>query len=322
MLTNRFKILTAKFTLMIWVVIVFCQPLAGAQDSYVVHYPLVSRIEGKTYIKDTGENKKKLTRLYRLRDKAFLYTDKNSKIRIELSKKSFLILEENSALEIPYIVNEKFKELKLVQGRFRFICEESDCALRVKSDLFDETVGAGDVIFEYQPEIPKMIGICLKGEFRFRGLEQEKTLLLQAKEYGLFIGQKLNNQVAYDVLLRGQKVAKGQASDALKLSDSDVQKYQQSKDLKTPPLYPIENKPKKRPGDICEKPFGQLNQCAWVCENLPKGAKKCETPKASKKTVECVRMRCFANGQWGDRKVLSESQAICGVKPVVNACDY
>lgn len=289
------------------------------RSNFQIQYPLISLVQGKTTIKDTGEKFRPLKRLYTLKDKAFLQTDNKGKIRIELSAKSFLIIEPNTVLEIPFISDNKFSELHLTHGSFRYVCSgENLCAMRIRTDVFDESLGSGDFIIKYDSEIPKMLAYTLKGEMQFRGLEQEKKLILTSGDYGIFIGQKINNQIGFDILLHGQKVAKGQCSDNLKISDTDKKNWSKSKDLIQPPLYPIEEIPHKKPNDICENPYAELNQCAWVCEKLPKGLKKCIVNE----TTKCVRKRCFADGQWGDEKILLDSQNICTAKPLVRPCDY
>ena len=72
------------------------------------------------------------------------------------------------------------------------------------------------------------------------------------------------------------------------------------------------------PSQICEKPLAELNQCQWSCEDNPKKSKTCAVENGAK----CVRSRCNANGQWAEAYELPNDKNRCGLKPVVDACDY
>ena len=54
-------------------------------------------------------------------------------------------------------------------------------------------------------------------------------------------------------------------------------------------------------GSICEKPAGDINQCAWFCQNNPKGQSRCRTDLPQ---VNCLRRRCDGNGNWTDENRL------------------
>lgn len=73
--------------------------------------------------------------------------------------------------------------------------------------------------------------------------------------------------------------------------------------------------------DICLKPQGDLNQCAWSCENNPAGEKVCRTDLPQ---VSCVRRVCNANGEWSQptRLPASYHEACLGDRLVVKSCDY
>lgn len=74
-------------------------------------------------------------------------------------------------------------------------------------------------------------------------------------------------------------------------------------------------------GPICNAPQADFNQCAWKCENNPKGEARCRTDLPS---VSCVRRVCNANGQWSDsaRLPASFSNSCEPEKTVVGSCDY
>lgn len=74
-------------------------------------------------------------------------------------------------------------------------------------------------------------------------------------------------------------------------------------------------------GPICNAPQADFNQCAWKCENNPKGEARCRTDLPH---VNCVRRVCNANGQWSDsaRLPASFSNSCDPEKTVVGSCDY
>ncbi len=78
----------------------------------------------------------------------------------------------------------------------------------------------------------------------------------------------------------------------------------------------------KRDVEICDRPKGFFNQCAWTCVGNPSGEKNCrvELPQ-----VSCVRTRCNANGKWADEKKLplNEAKGMCpATGATVKPCDY
>ncbi|MEO0336449.1 MAG: hypothetical protein AAF202_08645, partial [Pseudomonadota bacterium] len=52
---------------------------------------------------------------------------------------------------------------------------------------------------------------------------------------------------------------------------------------------------------ICRNPKGDINECAWMCQNNPKGQTRCRTDLPQ---VNCVRKRCDGNGDWSDENRL------------------
>lgn len=80
------------------------------------------------------------------------------------------------------------------------------------------------------------------------------------------------------------------------------------------------NEPKES-GPVCVSPQADFNQCAWKCENNPKGEATCRTDLPS---VNCMRRVCNANGKWTDtyRVPASFSNACDPVKTVVGPCDF
>jgi hypothetical protein len=78
----------------------------------------------------------------------------------------------------------------------------------------------------------------------------------------------------------------------------------------------------QREAEICQKPKGYFNQCAWTCVGNPAKEKACRVDLPN---VACVRTRCNGNGQWADETRLNSAEAkgLCpGEGVTVKDCDY
>jgi hypothetical protein len=138
-----------------------------------------------------------------------------------------------------------------------------------------------------------------------------------------------NDEIVYDVLLKGKKIPRGKlglvenfTSEEKKLYSETQLKKEEIQRLKKSQAEKKSQAPPRGKNDICEQPNGKLNQCAWICENNPKKEKKVcrlENPE-----VHCLRKRCNANGEWAEETEISKEKAasVCGVQPTVKDCDY
>ena len=154
-----------------------------------------------------------------LKDRAFLRTGVESQARVQLNAENGLIILPMTDLEIPAIHWEagKIESLFLKSGSIRLVCKIA-CGLRMRTKLFDEEVGRGDFIISYNEKEPSIRVEVLDGELSFRGLENETQVLLKSGDQAEFKGQFENGEVAYDTLLRGRKVARGQMTPLEKIS--------------------------------------------------------------------------------------------------------
>jgi hypothetical protein len=253
-----------------------------------------------------------------LKDKAVLRTGEKSELRVALRANSVLNLGENSEVEFPAIEwqDGNVTEIRLRRGKVRMICSEA-CRQKFLTPLFEGLAINGDVILAYDPSVPQVELDVLQGEMPFRGLENETSVTLTAGHRAVFKGVLENGEPAYDVLLRGRKVAKGvmgeiQEIPASEMSELQKQEEKRKKVVKLPP------KSKRLPSQICDRPWGELNQCMWACEKNKKGAKECLLNQGA----TCIRQRCNANGQWSDRTELPLQNSPCKASTFVGTCDY
>jgi len=253
-----------------------------------------------------------------LKDKAFLRIGEKGDLRIALSKKSILNISEKSEVEIPAIEWEKgsIGEIRLHRGTVRIVCEES-CEQKVITPLFEGVAIQGDFILKYDPTVPEVELTVVQGEMPFRGLENEMSVAVMAGQKISFKGVLENGEPAYDILLKGRKVAKGKMSEAVEVPPTQVLELQKQEEKKKK-VVKAPLKTKRLASQICDRPWGELNQCAWICEKNKKKAKECMVHDGA----ICVRQRCNANGEWSDRMELTGQSGSCRAETFVSACDY
>lgn len=295
-------------------------------------YPRVQNVLGKVYVVSEAltiekrsaqlqERERLLKNGEILKDKARLRAGENSEAELQLSDGSRITILQNSEVNIPGISWDKGAvfQINLLSGKIRASCSK-DCHRNFSNPLFDAVLPQGDFVFAYDPKIPAVSLQVLEGESSFRGLGNESELTIKEGEMATFIGIFEEGEPAYDVLLKGRKVAKGQATGVLKIPADEISQWKSRDELVKKKIKSAAQAlvAKRTAAQICDQPYGELGQCSWKCENNPKKAKDC----AIQNGAICVRTRCDANGTWSDRAELSTAQSRCGIKPVVEACDY
>lgn len=305
---------------------------APAKTSVKTPYPRVQNILGPVYLISDAitvenrsaqiqEREKLLKKGEILKDKAHFRAGDKAEVELQLSAGSRITVLENSEINIPGISWDQgaIFQINLISGKMRISCTQ-DCHRRFSSALFDAVLPPGDFVLSYEPKIPSVSLQVLEGQAPFRGLGNENELDLKEGEMATFTGILQEGSPALDILLKGRKVAKGQTSEVQKIPVDELLAWRGRDELVKRKMKSAAQAraPKRTPSQICEKPYAELGQCAWVCENNPKKAKDC----AVQNGATCVRTRCDANGSWSDRSELSITQSRCGIKTVVEACDY
>lgn len=293
-------------------------------------YPVVQFVQGQVFqVEDVihivkkevqrTEKNKPVKKGMVFKDKALLKTNEKSEVRIALNAQDILVIRENSFVMIPEIAwkDGGVSQIILKAGALRYLCRDQ-CERKFVTALYEGVLPAGDYLLKYQPEAPEVELSVVSGAAGFGGLENETVITLNSEERAAFRGMlDENNQPAYDVLLKGRKVAKGKLLDTQKIAKEEISDLQKQEAIH---IQKVKAKPKSKrlASQICDKPWGELNQCAWVCEKNKKKAKSCQVEQGA----VCVRMRCNANGEWSDRQELSSSQSQCQVQPIVGTCNY
>lgn len=254
-------------------------------------------------------------------------------------------------------------EIQLIEGRIRLRgTKPGKFAIRVSSLLFDQPWPVGDILYEMDPEHSLARVYALEGHVKFSALNAETSVEVSPGKKVTFQGQLEDGEIAYDVLLQGRKVPRGLLSAVTGIAPDELKLWDLTEELKKKKQITAVVEKKKQeedklgPGQICRKPKAKFNECAWVClNNRPGEHKRCaiqgntaqgssaqgNSTQASKshggksgggklgatkssKGVKCERLRCLAQGEWGDSKVLTDDEALlrCQAEPVVGACDY
>lgn len=254
-----------------------------------------------------------------LKDRALLKTGPESQLRIKLSADQSVILYPQSEIEFPAIHWEfgRVENIILKSGSVRLLCS-TPCLLNMQTALSRQWVEEGDYIFSFNEKRPAVQLEVLRGQIRFSGLENEVSLDLKSGEAVEFIGEFEAGEIAYDTLLKGRRVARGKALPKVSVaSDRLAQLLLEEENLKKK-----EKKKKillqRKSDQICDAPWGHLNECVYQCLNNVRGEKICDLSKGA----QCLRRRCNANGQWADAHLMGASESECADKDIVKACQY
>lgn len=205
--------------------------------------------------------------------------------------------------------------------------------LRLKSDFFDWVIDQNtdpskevNLSIKINRETPS-ISFCNKQKpFEISLFEHEKKILLDASEGIIFQGKNQNEgaglsadkstpHIAYDILLNGRKIPKGEwlekskcsFDDLTQLENSLIQKEADEKAKHNARTVKIKTQKSAQDSKfLCHKPYGQLNDCAWILSGK-----------------SCVRTRCDAEGKWTDRAILSiQKSVLCTAEYQILPCGY
>lgn len=263
-----------------------------------------------------------------LRERALFRTGSASRVSIQVSEGLKVELFPESQMSFPGISWESgaVPEIILQEGRLRWTQSASRTSM-IKTPLFEQHPPAGDFVFYLRPKMAQAGVMVFQGEISFKALNAEDAFSVPQGEKIQFNGLMEDGEIAYDILLQGRKIPRGVMGKRELLSPEDLAPFKAEEARLRAAREKAERErrsreaARKQAGLICKNPPGRLNDCAWSCENNPKGAKACA---AGQGKTQCVRRRCDANGQWNDAQALaaSEGRQRCQAQPVVAACDY
>ncbi|WP_413578532.1 hypothetical protein ACLVWU_08335 [Bdellovibrio sp. HCB290] len=322
-----------KKTLKLKVLLLLCALTSAVATAAPPKYPLIEEVVGKVVL--TGKDGKKvgLTRQTPLQEKALFETGDDSSVRIALGGVRKFVVMPNSSVLLPTISWEggEAPVLILNSGSLRWIQKEGEKTRYntvLRTDLYEFIPPAGDFVFAMNP--PKAYGEVkvISGTIEFSAMNGETSATAKTGEQVGFQGIIEGGEIAYDVLLQGRKIPRGNLTPVTKLSAKEIaafdgaDKKRQQQEAQRARKQREALEAAKRAGSVCSAPAANFNECSWICKGNPKGEKK--QCLLSNPGVTCERRRCNANGEWADKTVLNAQNASinCQAQPVVAPCDY
>lgn len=298
-----------------------------AQEKKTSSYPRVVAYIGEVVINGQKAPMGRLTFKVPLRERAQFEVGSEGFVEVALdATRSFRVLK-NSKVVLP-VVNWESGQVPVVlleKGELQW--NQSGAGsynIALRSGLFEFIVPEGDFVFAFDPAKAWAGVKVLKGQIVFSGLNAEDEVVVKEGFQGGFQGRIEEGQIAYDILLKGKKIAKGlltpltpiPAEELAAPAKSRAAAHKRQKDLEQKKQQAL--KQAQKGGAICKNPWGKFNECSYTCEGNPKGAKECLLEKGA----SCVRRRCNANGEWAEALKLDpqNNSTTCESSVRVGAC--
>lgn len=322
---------TSRFVL-VAVTLGLCGVWLGETGVAAPKYPFVLEMTGKVSWTNKLDEEGKLKPKQVLIEKASLQTADKSQVVVQLDAYRQMRILPNSQIRLPAISWETGEAplVELRSGSLRWREEPGKKHnIVLRSELFEFLSPEGDYIFSYDPKKALAEVKVIAGRMEFSAMNGEDVALVTAGQKVSFQGVREGDEIVYDVLLKGKKIPRGKLGLVEELSAEEKKRYSSAQEKKEEAQRRQKIAAQKKaqeqardPKDICERPYGKLNQCAWECLNNPRKEKKrcrLEDPK-----VQCVRKRCNANGEWAEETPIrgEKAQNICSAQPQVRECDY
>lgn len=294
-------------------------------------YPFIIDFAGRVEIKTKGNQIVKVEKKSLLRELALIETGERSFLKIQWDPVRYIMIEESSRLNIPNISWETGEAPILILEKGSFLWDQSDRAdynIAMKSPLFEFIAPLGMYVLSYSPAKALAELKVIKGSQEFFAMNGEKSVTVKSGEKASFQGVLDGNDIAYDILLKGKKIPKGQLSAVTPFTKEEAFQYSEKRQSEIKRAAEIEMgrlkalQSRKLLGMLCKEPYAKFNQCAWICKGPGKSKNSCMTTQNGQ--TKCLRSRCNASGQWADETEIpwTQGQGICKGVPVVKACDY
>lgn len=302
--------------------------LAASAAFAATRYPVIVSVSGKVEWTDKDGKKQAPKKGQVLMEKSHLKTGDKSEVILDLKAQRQLRLLPESELDLPAISWDtgEVPAVVLKQGSVLWKEGEKGPPGTLRSDLFEKQVPPGLFLWSFNPKTAIASVKAFEGQVEFSALHADEVALVTAGQKVQFIGVIEGSEIVYDILLKGVRIPRGKLGLVQPLSAEEKKAYSPTEVRKAQLLRQKKEaeelqarQPKRTTEDICEKPFGKLNDCAWSCENNPPKAKDCELAKPE---VHCLRRRCNANGEWAEVTEVPKDRAACTLKVEVRSCDY
>lgn len=293
-----------------------------AVNNTKVDYPKVVLFQGASEILGKENRSLPLKKDLELKERAVIRTKSNGEVAISLGNSRKMLVLPNSEVSIPSIGWEtgEVPLITIKSGSIFWQDFSTDEKSQIKnydvaltSGLFQFIAPPADFILNYFPTLPRAEVRVVRGEMVFSAMNAERSIALTAGEKVDFFGVLENNEIAYDILLKGKKIPRGQLAEKTRFEVSEYlptlipdKPKEDPKVLEARRKQAVQKKIDETRTDkfICIKPRGQLNQCLW---RLEKG--------------RCYRYRCNAGGEWADAQWIRQA-SFCKAEAKVASCDY
>ena len=267
-----------------------------------------------------------------IREKDRIQTDKTGKLQIKFNSGNVLNITPNSEVGITeatdskpnFGVDKKRMVLDLIKGKVRnkvnqkYNGEES--YYRVRTGAAVAGVRGTDFVMSAFDENENAIAKIetLEGKVELSDKDFKDKAVVAPGEGATYV-----SPLAITDKNKAEFVSQGHLTPVYKLSAEEVAVLASETEFALPGAVKKIKRASRAANEktICANPTGQMNQCAWICENNPAGEGTCRTDLPQ---VSCVRRMCNANGEWSGptRLPSSYSESCAPNKPVVKPCDY
>lgn len=267
-----------------------------------------------------------------------IVTLENSWVEIQIESHRKIFVLSDSEIIIPEIQEGtgRVRELQIKKGQVRFIQDQQELdPISLSSSLFLLDWKMGDFVLTVKTNEARVEVYNLsQRDFVFSALNAEDKAQLKQNQKVVFQGRISEGEIQYDILLRGRKIPQGVLESPQSLTAEEVKAWDLTElekkraQEKAIELKKLQEKNKRKPGEICDEPRGRLNQCVWRCQawsQAVSSSKKSLNSSLPQGCQKCVRQRCLADGSWGDSFDLPRAESIqnCNEKkPQAMACDY
>lgn len=200
--------------------------------------------------------------------------------------------------------------------RVHWAHEES---LLLDSPVADVSLGRGDYVVRYLPEVAVVRVEVVEGLASIQGHYREERLSLAKNQKGEFEGIVGPEGPTYDLLLQGRRAIHGRLKGPVVMITTELEELLAKRKIETKPP-PKKVVLKAKPGQICKEPFAKFNECVARCKNNPKSSARCQIESEK---VHCLLERCSADGRWSHgEKLFGSAKKLCrSVVPQLVPCD-
>lgn len=287
-------------------------------------------IKGSVWLEWPSGQRESLAEGARVHLQDILITDTAAEAKVEFQDGNEIHVQPNSKVKmVEYDLNagkmNRRALLDLIKGKVRSKVvnkyKGSETSYyKVKTRSAVAGVRGTDFVVSFEVNHKQVTKVeTLSGAVQLGSSDASQTVEVPKGNYASYVVEANSSEVFSDEEI-SDFVARGYLTPVHTMTTAEIEKLDWETEVsnKARQVASTKSKPTKW---VCQSPQAELNQCLWVCQNNPKGEKRCRTDLPQ---VNCLRRKCDANGNWSDESRLPASfHEQCqptGVK--VGPCDY